>query len=225
MELEFWQSVIVWLHLLLFVYWLGGDIGVFYTSYFRNNPKYDVPTRILLARITGDIDMAPKTTMVLMVPTGFTVAAIHGYLTISSTWLIAFWIFGAVWLALVWWLHLEKSPEKKAPWAKFDLRLRWALMITFAVLAISSFTTGEPINVNFVALKLLIFAATIGCGIGIRVSIKPYVAAFAEIKAEGSTPEREARLNAAAKRSRNFVKGIWVLVALAAFIGTWKPGF
>lgn len=223
--MEFWESLIVWLHLLLFVYWLGGDIGVFYTSFFRNNPKYDVETRTLLSRITGDIDMAPRTTMVLMLPTGFSVAAIHGYLTISSTWLIAFWVFAAAWLVLVWWLHIEKDASKKAPWAKFDLRLRWVLMLTFVGIAILSFINNEPITENFVALKLLIFAGTIGCGIGIRVAAKPYIAAFTQIKAEGSTPEREAQLQGSAKAARNWVKGIWVLVALAAFIGTWKPSF
>ncbi|NQV81686.1 MAG: hypothetical protein HQ495_14105, partial [Alphaproteobacteria bacterium] len=70
--MEFWESLIVWLHLLLFVYWLGGDLGVFYSSRFRNDPQYDLKTRLLLARITGDIDMAPRTTMVLMIPIGFT---------------------------------------------------------------------------------------------------------------------------------------------------------
>ena len=138
--MEFWESLIVWLHLLLFrLLARRRHRRLLFTSFFRNNPKYDVETRTLLSRITGDIDMAPRTTMVLMVPTGFSVAAIHGYLTISSMWLIAFWIFGAAWLVLVWWLHLEKDAAKKAPWAKFDLRLRWVLMLAFVAFAISSF--------------------------------------------------------------------------------------
>ncbi len=169
--MEFWESLIVLLHVLLFVYWLGGDLGVFYAGRFRNDPQYDPKTRLLLARIVGDIDMAPRTTMVLMIPSGFTLTAVKGYLTISETWLIAIWTFSFAWLALVWWLHIEKDEERKKPWSKFDIQLRWALTITLAVAAIYSFIEYKPIAQNFVALKLLIFAGTILCGIMIRVSM------------------------------------------------------
>ena len=223
--MEFWESLIVWLHLLLFVYWLGGDFGVFYSSRFRNDPQYDLKTRLLLARITGDIDMAPRTTMVLMIPIGFTLAAVKGFLTIPDIWLIAFWAFGAAWLVLVWWLHLEKDADKKKPWAKFDLRLRWVLMIVLAAAAIYSFIAQAPLTENWLALKLLLFAGTILCGIMIRISVKPYVAAFAQIREHGSTPEREATLNASAKAARQWVKTIWVLISVAALIGIWQPGF
>lgn len=223
--MDFWVSLIAWLHVLLFVYWLGGDLGVFYSSRFRNNPQYDLGTRTLLAKITGDIDMAPRTTMVLMVPIGFTLVSVRGLWTIPDVWLIAFWAFGLVWLALVWWLHLAKDVEKKKPWARFDLGLRWVLMIAFAAIAVYSFIFGAPITENWTALKVLIFAGTILCGIMIRISAKPYIQAFGIIRASGSTPELEATLSKSAANARQWVKAIWVLIALAAFIGIWKPGF
>ncbi|NQV81158.1 MAG: hypothetical protein HQ495_11440, partial [Alphaproteobacteria bacterium] len=99
------------------------------------------------------------------------------------------------------------------------------LMLVLAAAAIYSFIEHQPLTENWLALKLLIFAGTILCGIMIRVSVKPYVAAFAEIREHGSTPEREAVLSASAGAARQWVKAIWVLISLAALIGIWQPGF
>ena len=101
----FLEALIVWAHILLFVYWLGGDLGVFYSSRFRNSSKYDVHTRKLIARITSNIDMAPKTTMVLMIPIGFSLVAVKGLWSFPDWTVIFFWLFGFGWLILVWWLH------------------------------------------------------------------------------------------------------------------------
>ena len=88
--MEIWTSLIVWLHVLLFVYWLGADLGVFYASRFRRDPQISPESRLLVTRIARDIDMAPRTTLVLMLPSGFTLAATRGYLSFSDSWLILF---------------------------------------------------------------------------------------------------------------------------------------
>ena len=135
----FLESIILWLHILLFVYWLGGDLGVFYSSRFRNSPNYDVKTRQLIARITSNIDMAPKTTMVLMIPIGFSLVALNNLWVLPNWLIIFFWVFGLAWLILVWFLHLTKDASKKAPWAKFDLILRYILFAVLVIVSITSF--------------------------------------------------------------------------------------
>jgi hypothetical protein len=42
--------------------------------------------------------MAPRTTLVLMAPFGFSIAAYHGWSPITGPWLWALWIFSAGWL-------------------------------------------------------------------------------------------------------------------------------
>tara|TARA_Y100000996_G_C22471951_1_gene622503 strand:- start:375 stop:1043 length:669 start_codon:yes stop_codon:yes gene_type:complete len=219
----FLESIIVWLHVLLFVYWLGGDLGVFYSSRFRNSANYDIQTRQLIARITSNIDMAPKTTMVLMIPIGFSLVAIKNLWLLSDWLIIFFWLFGLAWLVLVWWLHLTKDAKKKAPWAKFDLILRYILCAVLVILSIASLLYQYPLVENWLALKVLLFALTIFCGIMIRISVKPYILAFAKVIQDGSSPEIEKQLNESAAKARMWVKAIWVLISIAALIGIWKP--
>ncbi|MBL42962.1 MAG: hypothetical protein CMM49_09925 [Rhodospirillaceae bacterium] len=219
----FLESIILWLHILLFVYWLGGDLGVFYSSRFRNSPNYDIKTRQLIAKITSNIDMAPKTTMVLMIPIGFSLVAINNLWVIPNWIIIFFWIFGLAWLILVWWLHLTKDLEKKAPWAKFDLIIRYVLFILLLIISFTSFFNNYPLLENWLALKVLLFALTIFCGIMIRISAKPYILAFGKMTQEGSSPEIEKVITKSAANARRWVKAIWLLISLAAFIGIWKP--
>ena len=220
------EAVLLWLHVLLFVYWLGGDLGVFYSSRFRNSSDYSAKTRALIGRITANIDMAPRTTMVLMVPIGFSLVALNDYwLNISDFLLIFIWLFSALWLGLVWWLHLTKDAERKKPWSKFDLVIRWLLFILLSATAVISFIFGQPYTEHWLALKVLLFACTIFCGIMIRVSAKPYVLAFQKMINEGSSSNLELEINSSAAAARRWVKMIWILISLAAFIGIWKPMF
>ena len=229
--MTFFESFLVWMHVLLFVYWLGGDLGVFYSSRFRNSPEYDAKTRALIAKITANVDMAPRTTMVLMIPTGFSLVAVNGLWSSNLDWFLTLiWLFSACWLFLVWWLHLTKDLEKKKPWAKFDLSIRWLLFLVLSLSGIISliqnFAGMSTIySEQWISLKILLFSLTIFCGIMIRVSAKPYIQAFQEMLKDGSTPELEQRINKSAAAARRWVKLIWLLISLAAFIGIWKPIF
>jgi len=223
MHLEFWYALLVFLHALLFVYWLGGDLGVFYASRFRNNSAYDIKTRQVVGKITADIDMAPRTTLVLMLPVGFSVAVASNRIAMDALWLIPLWVGSLAWLALVWWLHIEKDTAKKQPWAKNDLRLRLLLLAVLTVLGVYSLATREPIADGWLAIKVLIFAACIFCGYMIRVTGRPFFEATQRMNKEGPSPELDAILRTTASKPRLWVKFIWGFVALAAFIGLWKP--
>jgi len=47
-------------HVLLFVYWLGGDAGVFYSSRFVVDPKLGREARLTAAKIFLELDMLPR---------------------------------------------------------------------------------------------------------------------------------------------------------------------
>ena len=221
--MDFFESFLVWLHVLLFVYWLGGDLGVFYSSKFRNSSKYEPKTRALIGKITANVDMAPRTTMVLMIPIGFSLVALRGLWEISNYYIIIFWVFGIIWLFLVWWLHLNHDSKKKKLWIKIDYFIRWFLLIVLSISAVSSFIFLIPFNQGWLAIKVLLFAGTIFCGIMIRISAKPYINAFQKMLSEGSSPELEKEINDSASTARRWVKMIWLLISIAALIGIWQP--
>jgi hypothetical protein len=221
--MEFWYAVLVFIHALLFVYWLGGDLGVFYASRFRNNTAIDMKTRQVIGKITADIDMAPRTTLILMLPVGVSVAVAGDRLEFGGLWLAILWVVSLAWLALVWWLHIEKDAAKKQPLTKFDMNLRLAIMAVLVVIGVLSYVNGEPFTEKWLALKVLIFAGCMFCGYMIRLTVKPFAEAMARANTEGPSAELDAALKRTASKPRFWVKCIWILVALAAFVGLWKP--
>ena len=48
------QALFALLHVLVFVYWLGGDLGAFYTSRFLIQPDISADRRLMAAKIVGD---------------------------------------------------------------------------------------------------------------------------------------------------------------------------
>ena len=54
------QDIAVIIHLLLFVYWLGGDIGVFYSSGFATNQKLSREARETAGKIMLNLDLIPR---------------------------------------------------------------------------------------------------------------------------------------------------------------------
>ncbi|MDP7297072.1 MAG: hypothetical protein QGF92_06425, partial [Gammaproteobacteria bacterium] len=50
-------------HLLLFVYWLGGDLGVYYSSGMVVDPKLSNSARVTAAKIMVNLDFVPRICM------------------------------------------------------------------------------------------------------------------------------------------------------------------
>jgi len=88
------DAAIVLLHVLVLVYWLGGDLGAFYGSGFMTDPKRTLPERLMALKLLNDIDMAPRTALILAFPTGFAAAWTRGWLTVPGWSVALIWIVG-----------------------------------------------------------------------------------------------------------------------------------
>ena len=67
-------DLLIIFHLLLFVYWLGGDMGVFYSSGMVVDTKLSNSARVTAAKIMIDLDFVPRICMTLMLTVGETQA-------------------------------------------------------------------------------------------------------------------------------------------------------
>ena len=67
--MSFYDLLIIF-HLLLFVYWLGGDMGVFYSSGMVIDPKLSNSARVTAAKIMIDLDFVPRICMTLTLTVG-----------------------------------------------------------------------------------------------------------------------------------------------------------
>jgi hypothetical protein len=214
------QALLTLLHVLVFAYWLGGDLGAFYSSRFLTKPGVSADRRLLAAKIVGDVDMAPRTALMLALPTGLLLARESGYITLD--WTIIWGVSAGFlcWLALVWLRHLRHGELPR--WTRtFDLALRWLVLASLIALAVAAFT-GHADWPLFLAIKLLLLAAAVALGLMIRGVLSPLGPALASLSGP-EAPSGEATLNRLMGIARPMVMAIWACLLAAAFVGLWKP--
>jgi hypothetical protein len=219
------QDLWTFLHVLTFVYWLGADLGVFYSSRFVVNADYTPETRAVALKILAWLDMAPRYALLLTLPVGLQLAHGAELSAIGGGWLLLAWLGSAAWISLVITIHRREGTAAGRRLGQIDLGLRFVLIAGLVVAAVLSFTGGAPFAADWLALKALLFALAVTMGVGIRVTFAPFGPAFARLMTEGSSAEVEERMSTALARAKPFVLVLWAIIAAAAFIGISQPGF
>jgi hypothetical protein len=202
------------LHILVFVYWLGGDLGVYCSAYFITNDKLSSAQRATAAKIMGDLDLVPRFCLILTVPTGLWLGAERGWFDVAG-WQIAC-AFGAAvaWIAVVVRLHHHASGFLRS----FDLALRF-LLIAGLVIAAGLGLAGQLDVAPFLAVKMLILAGIVCVGVAVRFVLAPFGPAFGMMMTHGATPELDAVIAGTIARVRPLIWLIYAGVAGAAFLG------
>lgn len=224
------HSFAILLHILLVTYWLGSDLGVFYSSKFVVDPSITPAARATAMKIMHMVDLAPRVCLILMLPSGVTLMAAGDIgRDIFYGWPLALaWIGSLAWLAIML-IAFFKSPAKHADLAyRADWVVRIAITVGLLAAAVYALIVESPFGVDtnpkWLAGKIIAYALCIFCGIMIRVSLRPFGPAFGALMTTGSTPEVEAGIGGAMKRAVPWVYSIWVLVLIASFLGVFKPG-
>lgn len=208
------------LHILVFVYWLGGDLGAFYASGYLTRRGISADRRLMAAKILADVDMAPRTALIMAAPTGYVLAVRAGWIAAPAwtAWLAL--AAGLAWLALAWKVHLSHGGAG-AIFRTADFHIRWLFMAGLALAGISGLA-GLLELPGFIAIKLLLLAAAVLMGLLIRGAMKPLRPAMAGL--HGDEPgAAETSLAKTLNTVKPFVVAIWVLITLAAFTGLLKP--
>jgi hypothetical protein len=203
--------VVVFLHVLLFVYWLGADLGVFICSTVGRREDLTDDQRRGLREAGELIDMAPRTCLVLMVPVGLTLAATFGSPIRGAPVLTVIWLASLAWLWLVWQVHLQHNSSLGRLFWKIDFGIRGLVMAGFVGFGAWCLATGGPIAARWLAVKMLLFGLIILCGIGVRILL---------LSSAKPAPAAAGSARAVDNRIRNVVFVIWALVAV---IGVTKP--
>lgn len=214
-------AVVTLLHVLVFVYWLGGDLGAFYASTILTDKKQPVPVRATAAKVLENIDMSPRTALILTLPTGLTLAAAKGWIALPPAALVAGWTIALIWLAIAWKIHLSHPPAA-SPVRRLDLSIRWLLILgLLAAAAIGGVGAVEfPL---FIRLKFAVLATAIAAGLMIRRVLAPFGPAFVQMVTTGATPQTDAAISLALAKGRPVVLGLWALLLAAALLGLATP--
>ena len=210
-------------HLLLFVYWLGADIGVFYSARYVRDRTLSREARQVAVKIMGWIDQIPRYCLVLMLPVGYTLARELGVVRLPDTIIWVLWAVALAWLAMVWAIHHWQGTPRAERLRKFDLGWRVVLACGLVWDAAQGFRGTGHVFADWVSIKFLLFAALIFCGIMIRVLGKPIGPALRKVLASGSSPQLEQQIAHGFSRTRPFVIAIWAILVVAAWVGLTKP--
>ncbi|WP_223838762.1 hypothetical protein [Saccharopolyspora pogona] len=224
------ENLAIVLHLVLFAYWLGGDLGVFYASRFVIRPDLSPEARGVAVKVMEVVDMSPRICLVLFLPSGVTLMATSQYgRDIFGGWPLAVvWVAGLCWLALVIADHRRRPGRTGTLVHRADLVVRAGLVVGLLGVAVYTALAAQPFGVPttqvWLAWKVAAYAACIACGLAIRIRLAPFGPAWAALVRDGSSPDVERRIRASVRGVLPFVYAIWVLVFVAAFLGVLKPG-
>jgi hypothetical protein len=221
-EMIFAHGLVKYLHILLFVYWLGGDAGVFYSSSFVTNTKLSREARLTAFKIFINLDMLPRYCLALMLTVGGVLAEFVGYE--HPLWqTIAIVVLGPIWVWVVHTIHAREGTEFSKKLAHWDKMFRVFMIFAIIASVIYHWVTGPLQPYPWIAAKLLIFAGLIFCGFMIRVNIPPFIEGFKVLAATGATPESDQKMIDGMAACRPYVLLIWAGVAISALLGVLKP--
>lgn len=215
------DSFIVLLHILVLVYWLGGDLGAFYGSGFLTNPERTLPERLMALKLLNNIDMAPRTALILAFPTGFAAAWTRGWLVVPGWSVLLVWALALAWLALAWGVHL-KHGKSGATLKRIDIVVRYLVLIALAGSGVAGVTDTLQMP-YFIACKLLVLAGCIFFGLVVRRQLAPLFPAITKMKENGATPETDHQISEVIAATRPPVMAIWALVLVATMLGLVTP--
>jgi hypothetical protein len=215
---------LVWVHLLLFVLWLGGDVGVFLLGqHFRKRQVYSLDQRLALLKLLVIVDLAPRVAWALMVPVSLSVLRAGGWWAVPTALLALSWLLAAGWILLVFDMHRNQGSARAARGRAIENALKWLLTAFYLGLGGVSLWTGTPIAPTWLALKALAFGFIFIAAILIDVAFRPVGPLLGRLIAEGSSDATEIPLRRVMDRTRIFVLAVYALLLATSWLGSVKP--
>ncbi|MFP4518880.1 MAG: hypothetical protein ACLFQ5_05440 [Oceanicaulis sp.] len=208
------------LHILVLVYWLGGDLGAFYASRLVADAERPAAGRLAAADILLNVDMAPRMGLVFAFPTGLAVSVSRGWLSVDWIWVWAAFAAGLIWALCAWLVHLKAGPAKLVK--GLDTLIRLAALAGLGLSAAAAFA-GLVDAPHFIAAKWLLLALAIACGLLIRRALAPFGPAFAALAAGKAGQAENAAIRDSLAHAKRYVLTIWAALIAAAALGVYTP--
>ena len=218
------SAIDIWtfIHILLFVYWLGADLGVFLLAKAAQRSDLTFDQRVLALRMALKIDVMPRLSFALMFPVGLELTAARGLVEPGAGLRALAWAASAVWVTIVIAMTRSEGPAVE-PLRKANVVLHWLLFVVVTVIGGTSVLGLGPFPSGWLGWKILLFGLIFFCGIMIDREFAPVSPAFAHLAEKGSTPEIEQDISGAIDRSIRWVLTLYALVLVIAFLGTARP--
>jgi hypothetical protein len=216
-------TILVFIHLLLFVYWLGADVGVFALALALKNPNYSHEQRILMMRMSLTIDMVPRMAMITVAPVGLQLARLGGFIDMPGFLMALVWAVAIPWMIGEWIAFRRMGQPDAVRVYIFNGLCMMIFCFAFTGFGVVSLVNGSPIVPVWLALKVLLAGMLFLVSIMMAVFYAPLERIFDRMATEGSHDAIEAEVRSQVNKGAFFTVSLFVLLAAIAFLGLSKP--
>lgn len=216
-------EILIFIHLLLFVFWLGGDLGVAILGEHFRKRTYSMQERLTILKLLVINDLGPRIAWALMVPITISMLGAGHYWDVSLWGLALAWLIGGYWIWLILKSHSLGQNPKAKPLKSQEFWLKISLCAFYLGLGAISLVKDAPLAQDWLALKALMFGVIFAAATMIDVKFKPLGPALGALIQEGSNDVTEAAVLKIMNRTRIWVRIVYLLLLITAFLGNVKP--
>jgi hypothetical protein len=220
-------DVVRWLHILAMVYWLGGEWGVFQTSYNVINQKLSLDERRRHMETAYRIDILARTGIIMLLPLGLHMGHIYGFLPIlDGIGLAIMWVLALSWLALCWAAFFKRETDVGIQLTKADEAIRFVLIPALLIFGIMGLMGQGIVDVgegqHWYPAKMVTYGLMLVLGLALRFIMREWTTLF-RVLAAGPNQTAEAQLERSINTGRTIAYFYWIGIATTAFFGAVKP--
>lgn len=218
-------AVLRWIHIVAMVYWLGGEWGVFQTSYNVVNRRLPMDERRRHMETAYRIDILARTGIILLLPLGMHMGHLWGVQPYGGNFLVAMWLFVVGWLALCWGAFIYRETDRGVALTIWDERIRFVLIPLLAISAIASLMGYGPFQAGdmqkWFSIKILLYSFALVIGLKLRFIMREWTEMF-RVLAQGENEQVEGRLEESIRFGRRIAYVYWITIGTVAFFGATK---
>ncbi len=213
-----------YLHILMFVFWVGTDMGVFLSCKKATDPKLPIDARFLLLHMALRIELLPRTMWKLALPLGMTLSREMGLIELSTLNFALIWVFSIAWWVLsvsAGWLYDKPVGHTLTKYNNIVTSIVGTVLIAIAV---TSLVGNGPFDADATWLhwKVLIYGVINLAIVAMLFVFDPMGIEFGKLAVEGSTPQTEANITSIMNRAAVTIWTTYVLIFVVGFIATTK---
>jgi hypothetical protein len=220
-------DVLRWVHILAMVYWLGGEWGVFQTSYHVTNSALSLEERKRHMETAYRIDILARTGIVLLFPLGLHMGHIYGFLPIlDGAGLTLMWAFFLTWLGMTWAAFIKRETDIGILITRTEELLRYPLIAGIVLLSVMAYMGTGPVEVGtgtfWYPTKMILYAFALCIGLFLRYVMRQWTVYFRALAA-GPDAAIQAKLDKEIAQARIAAYVYWITISGICFLGATKP--
>lgn len=219
-------DLLVWIHIVLFVYWLGPDWGVYVISPSIWDSKRPVGERLATLRQLVRMAQISRNSLILLLPVGLILAAWLGVSQIEGPILALAIGFALLWFFLSILMYRRAGTRLSERLNTIDYYTRWLVMLSMIAIGLLSYFTAVPFDAPWLAAKAVLYGLLIGNSLQQRGIARRWLVALKTIEAHGGAhAEAEKVFAETGERSKLNAYFTWSASIAIALFGATKPYF